>query len=109
MFSPLHRSQLVNSTFFYFVLFLFSFGLLYLIKFLFFYKKIRCLNSSLPRSAGSKSSSLPASARSGLSAMLCVDGSAMERHADFPVQSIVNVIIVKFNSVFLEFENHFFN
>ena len=47
--------------------------------------------SSLPRSAGAKSSSLPASARSGLSAMLCVDGSAMERQADCPVQSIVHV------------------
>lgn len=49
------------------------------------------LHHSLPRSAGAKSSSLPASARSGLSVMLCVDGSAMEHHADCPVQSIVNV------------------
>ena len=52
---------------------------------------LRWTASSLPRSAGSKSSSLPASARSGLSAMLCVDGSALERHGDCPVQSIVHV------------------
>jgi len=51
------------------------------------------LHHSLPRSVACKSSSLPASARTGLSSMLCVDTSALERsNCSSPVvQSIVHV------------------
>jgi len=53
------------------------------------------LHHSLPRSVACKSSSLPANARTGLSSMLCVDTSALDRsNCSSPVvQSIVHVRI----------------